>query len=363
MVLSNKRRQLFEEVTQAIGVFGHEVEIRRVLERYYRPLADELMEDQLGSLIAHKKSNNPNAPKVLVLAHMDEVGFRVGSIESDGTLKMHKLPSGIWEQTLMSQRVYVQTKTGKVLEGVIDTIPPHQLTPELRAKPMKAEDMLVDLGCSTKEEAIALGVSVNDSIVIRGDFQVLNGGKRLISKAFDNRYGCILGIELLQALQSTNLDIDLYIGASVQEEAGVRGAQTVAQMIQPDFAIVLDCSPASDMGGNKKEYGQLGGGVLIRFVDASMIAFPELLNYQIGICKKVGVPYQYYLSYGGTDAGIVHKSLGGIPTLTQCICARNIHTSGSIIDLDDYEGARKVTLKMLKTLSSQTIERFKNANR
>ena len=185
----------------------------------------------------------------------------------------------------------------------------------------------------------------------------------MLSKAFDNRYGCILGIEVLQALKNVTLPYDLYVGASVQEEAGLRGAQTIVQKIQPDFVFILDCSPASDMGGNSKEYGQLGKGVLSRFVDGSMIAFPQLLDYQRKMCDKMHVPYQYYISMGGTDAGIVHKSNGGTLTLTHCICARNIHTNSSIIDLSDYEGAKKVLLAMLKDLNAKKIEQFKTMNR
>ncbi len=363
MPLNQSRKKLFREVTQAVGVFGNEKYVSQVLKKYYEPLCDEILYDNLGSIIAHKKCGDQNPLKVLVLAHMDEVGFRIGQILDDGTIKFNDLPSGIWDQTLMAQRVYVQTDKGELIDGVIDTIPPHRLTPELREKPMKATDMFVDIGCKSKEEVYQKGIKLNNSVVLRGDFVELNGGERLLSKAFDNRYGCILGIEILQSLKNVKLPYDLYVGASVQEEAGLRGATTVANMIQPDFVIILDCSPASDMGGNKSEYGQLGKGVLSRFVDGAMIAFPALLDYQRVMCDKMKVPYQYYISLGGTDAGVVHKANGGTLTLTHCICARNIHTNSSIIDLNDYEGAKKVLLAILKDLNRKKVAKLQTLNR
>ena len=252
MGLSKKRRALFEELTQAVGVMGHETAVSRILKKHYEALANDIIYDNLGSIVAYKKSHQEQPAKVLVLGHMDEVGFKVGKILDDGTIKFSPQSSGVWEQTLMAQRIYVQTKDGTLVPGVIDTIPPHQLTPELRKKPMEAKDMFVDIGCKSKAEVEALGVRLNDSIVLKGEFLELNGGQRLLSKAFDNRFGCILGVEVLQALHKTQLPYDLYVGASVQEEAGLRGAQTIAQTIQPDLVIVLDCSPASDMGGNTK---------------------------------------------------------------------------------------------------------------
>lgn len=362
MRLSKKRRELFKELTEAIGVFGREAEVSRILKKHYTNLADNVIYDNLGSIVAHKKSKVANPAKVLVLAHMDEVGFRVGKITNEGLIKFSEGQSGIWEQTLMAQRVYVQTNEGKRISGVINSIPPHLLTQELRQKPMATKDLFVDIGCKSKEEVEALGINLNDSIVVKGEFTELNDGQRLTAKSFDNRYGCILGIELLEALKNQELPYDLYVGASVQEEIGLRGAQTITQKLDPDFVIVLDCSPANDIG-IKDGFGRLGGGVLSRFVDANMIAFPQLLEYQRNMCEKKGVQWQPYLSLGGTDAGIVHKTNGGVLTLTHCICARNIHTNSAIIDLNDYEGAKKVLVAMIKDLNKDKIEKFKTMNR
>lgn len=359
MVLSESRRALFKELCETVAISGKEKMMARALKKYYEPVCDEILYDNLGSIIAHKKSKNPNAPKVLVLAHMDEVGFRIGDILSDGTMKFAPTRSSVWDQTLMAQRVIIQTSDYKNIDGVIDTIPPHQLTPELRAKPMTFDRMYIDVGAKSKEEVLAMGINKFDAVVVRGDFVELGDKTRLLSKAFDDRIGCIMGVEALQELKDVDLDIDLYVGASVQEEVGTRGAQTVTQMIHPNFAIIVDCSPASDMGGSKNTYGQLGGGLLLRHVDASMLAFPQLIKYQKEMCEKLGVPCQDYLSQGGTDAGVVHRCFDGVLTLTQCLCARNIHTNSSILDLNDYESSKQVLVAMLKDLNAAKLQEFR----
>lgn len=363
MPLNKKRKALFKEIIETIAISGKEQEMVRVLKKYYEPLCDEIIYDNLGSICAHKKCANKNAPKVMVLAHMDEVGLHVGEILQDGTIKLSAYKASIWNQTLMAQRVYVQTSDYRLINGVIDTIPPHLLTPELRAKPMEIGKMFVDIGCKSKDEVKKLGIKEFDPIVVRGDLEELNDGDRLLGKAFDNRYGCLVGIEALEALKGIDLDIDLYVGATVQEEVGGNGAQTLVTKVMPDFVIVLDCSPASDMGGGENLNGVLGEGVLLRYVDRTMIAFPKLIEYQEKMCKKVKVKSQYFVSAGGTDAGTIHRIGSGIITLTNCICARNIHTNASIIDLNDYEASKKVVIAMLKDLNKDKIEEFKRGNR
>ncbi len=362
MKLSSKRRKMFEAICQAHGISNDEVEICQLLKSYYKDLADDIIYDNLGSIYAVKKCGEKDAMKVMIAAHMDEVGFRVNKIYEDGTIGVTPI-GGVWEQVIMTQRVTIRTNKGKKIKGVFGSIPPHRLTPELRAKPFQIKDMHVDIGCSSKKQVEDLGVNLNDGIVMDGEFVELGDGSRLLSKAWDNRYGCIMGVELLQALKNVALPYDLYVGADVQEEMGLRGAGTAVNMIKPDFAIVLDCSPSNDQCDAKEPNGALGKGVLNRYFDGSMIAFPSLLEWQRKMCDKCKVDYQYYMSLGGTDAGRIHQSLAGVLTLTQCICARNIHTSASIIDLNDYEASKKVLLAMLKTLNKDLLEKFKNDNR
>ena len=343
-MLSKKQLQWFKDLTQIDGVSGHEHDVANYLEKEYSKYSDEIVRDQLGSIVAVKKSKQKDAPKVLVLAHMDEVGFLVKDITKTGVLKIH--PVGGWfSQTLLAHRVRLTTRAGDKFAGTIGSIPPHMLSAEDRKKPMEIDQMIVDVGAKDKEDALSMGIQIGDMIVVQGPFEEI-GKERLLAKAFDNRYGCILGLDLLDSLQDVELDFDLYVGASVQEEVGLRGAQTVAQMINPDLAVILDCSPAND-ALDADALGKLGEGVLIRVMDGSMIANKEILYKFVDLCEDNDIKHQYYYSNGGTDAGIVHKVHDGVKTLTCCVVARNIHTSSSILDINDYLSAKKALTKFL----------------
>lgn len=344
-MLNKEQLKWFEDLTQLDGISGHERQIAAYLHHAYETVSDEIMYDQLGSIVALKKSKNPNAKKVLVLGHMDEIGFLVKEITDLGVLKLH--PVGGWfDQTLLAQRIRLTTRHGSVYTGAIVSKPPHMLSEKERSKPVSISQMVADVGATSKQEIIDMGIQVGDSVVVAGPFDVLHSGKRLLSKAFDNRYGCVLGLDILNALRDKELDFDLYVGASVQEEVGLRGAQTLASMVRPDLAIILDCSPANDTQ-DKHAQGRLGDGVLLRVMDRSMIANKELLYRFQDTCAAHDISYQFYYSPGGTDAGIVHKIGNGIPTLTCCVVARSVHTSSSILDTDDYLAAREGLLHFL----------------
>jgi len=358
MTLSKETLALMKELTQAFGIPGDEKEVSRILKKHYEPLSDEILYDHLGSIFAVKKSKNPNAKTLMIAGHMDEVGFIVSKINDKGSLSLVPL-GGWWNQTLLGQRVLIKTKSGKKIKGTIGSIPPHLLTDKERNAPMDIKNMLVDIGQTTKEEAEALGIVMGSPVILEGPFEILEGGQRLLAKAWDNRYGCIMGIELLQALKDTPLDVNLVVGASVQEEVGIRGAQTATHMIHPDAAIVFDCSPANDASGDKDSFGQLGKGPLVRFIDANYLPHRGFIHHYTDLLEANGIKYQYYQSLGGTDAGAIHKSFEGVMTLTMCICARNIHTNSSIIDVSDYENARNAALAMVKSLTSNTIEDLK----
>lgn len=345
-MLSKQQLQWFETLTQLDGVSGHEHQVAAYLRKEYEKLGvDEIIQDNLGSIMAVRKSKNPNAKRVMVLGHMDEVGFLVKEVTKTGVLKIH--PVGGWfNQTLLAHRVRVTTRKGDIYPGTIGSIPPHMLSPEDRAKPIDIPQMLVDVGATDADDIKNMGIQPGDMIVVDGGFEILNGGKRLLAKAFDNRYGCVMGLDLLDALKDQELDYDLYVGASVQEEVGLRGAQTITQLIKPDLAIILDCSPAIDTM-DSEALGKLGAGILLRMADGSMIATKDLIYKLQDICVEHDIKHQFYYSPGGTDAGIVHKSNEGIKTITCCVVARNIHTSGSILDTDDYTAAKEAIVRFM----------------
>lgn len=360
MKLSKHQLQLFNDLTQLNAIAGQEDEVRNYLKKAYTDLGYPVIFDNLGSIIAVKKSSNPKAKKVFLVAHMDEVGFMVLQILPNGLIKANPI-GGHNSETLLSSRVILKTKDGKNLKGTILSLPPHLLKGAPNQK-TEISQMLFDFGFTSKEEAIQAGVYVGAMMVIEGKMEVLNDN-RILAKAVDDRYGLVLGLEMLEQLKDVELDYDLYVGGSVQEEVGCRGGQTSAYLVDPDLAIVLDCSPSRDINGDPNAIGKLGEGVLIRFMDGTMIAFKELLDLQVKCAEEADVKYQYFDSPGGTDAGNIHKLKDGILTLTHCICARSIHTNSSLFDTNDYLAAYKSLLVLLKKLDGNMINALKEVRK
>src|SRR5690625_870863 len=226
--------KMFKALTDANAVPGNEKEARLVMEQYIAPYADNVYTDQLGSLIA-EKTGDENGPKIMVAGHLDEVGFMVTRIDKDGFIYFQTL-GGWWSQVMLAQRVTIMSKGGDVT-GVIGSKPPHILTPEARKKPVKIEDMFIDVGASSKEEAESFGIRPGDSIVPYFEFTQLKNEKMLLAKAWDNRIGCAIAIEVLKQLKDEDHPNIVYGVGTVQEEFVLRGARTSAHKIKPDIDL------------------------------------------------------------------------------------------------------------------------------
>src|SRR5690625_2327876 len=257
---------MFKTLTELQGAPGDEGRVRHYMEKQLKQYADDIIHDHLGSVFGVKRGDGP---KVMVAGHMDEVGFMVTQITDNGMLRFQPL-GGWWSQVLLAQRVQIMTEEGPVI-GVIGSIPPHNLTVAQRNKPMEIKDMLIDVGADDVEDAKKIGIKPGQSILPICPFTPLANAKKILAKAWDNRYGCGLAIELLKELENEDIPNQLYSGATVQEEVGLRGAAVAANMIQPDIFYALDASPANDMSGDKKEFGQLGKGALLRIFDRTMV--------------------------------------------------------------------------------------------
>lgn len=177
-----------------------------------------------------------------------------------------------------------------------------------------------------------------------------------MSKAWDNRFGCALAIEVLKELANEELEVDIYIGATVQEESGLRGAKTAAYEIAPDLSIVFESSAANDYLGNQEEFGQQGQGMLLRFFDRTSITHRGLFLYGRALCEGKKIPYQHFMALGGTDSGEIHTSRSGCPSMVIGVPTRYIHTNSSIMDFRDYLAAKDFVLAFARTMNRQLYE-------
>ncbi|HEU5138556.1 MAG TPA: peptidase M28, partial [Bacillales bacterium] len=194
------------------------------------------------------------------------------------------------------------------------------------------------------------------SIVPVCPFTPMANEKKILAKAWDNRYGCGLAVELLKELQGENVPNRLYSGATVQEEVGLRGSAAAANMVEPDIFYALDASPANDASGDKEAFGQLGKGALLRIFDRTMITHRGIRDFVLDTAESNDIPYQYFISQGGTDAGRVHTSGSGVPSAVVGVCSRYIHTSSSVVHVDDYAAAKELLVKLVKTTDQNAVD-------
>ncbi|MBA2873851.1 M42 family metallopeptidase [Thermaerobacillus caldiproteolyticus] len=352
--MNEETLQLFKTLTELPGAPGNEHAVRRFMRKELEKYADEVVQDRLGSIFGVKRGDE-SGPTVMVAGHMDEVGFMVTAITDNGMIRFQPL-GGWWSQVLLAQRVQIITDNGPVI-GVIGSVPPHLLQEEQRNKPMEMKNMIIDVGADDREDAKKMGIKPGQQIVPICPFTPMANPKKILAKAWDNRYGCGLAIELLKELKDETLPNVLYSGATVQEEVGLRGAQTAAAMIQPDIFFALDASPANDMTGDKKEFGHLGKGALVRIYDRSMVTHRGMREFVLDTAETNNIPYQYFVSPGGgTDAGRVHIANSGVPSAVIGICSRYIHTHASIIHVDDYAAAKQLLIELVKKCDKATVE-------
>lgn len=354
--MNNETLAMFKTLTELPGAPGNEHAVRNYLRGELEKYSDEMIQDNLGGIFGVRKGPE-DSPKIMVAGHMDEVGFMITGITENGMLRFQTL-GGWWNQVMLAQRVEIITDK-RVIPGVIGSIPPHLLTDEQRAKPMDVKNMLIDIGADDLEDAKRIGIRPGQQALPVCPFTPMANEKKIMAKAWDNRYGCGLALELLKEVKDTDLPNQLYSGATVMEEVGLRGAQTAANMINPDLFFGLDASPANDMSGSKTEFGQLGKGTLLRILDRTMITHRGIREFILDTAETHNIPYQYFVSQGGTDAGKVHISNEGVPSAIIGICSRYIHTSSSIIHTDDYAAAKELLVKLITTCDKTTLETIK----
>ncbi len=325
---------LLEKLSNAFGPSGCEGEVRRLLARALRDKVDDLQIDVLGNLIAFKKGTGPEPRmKVMVDAHTDEVGLMITRVEKNGLLGFRAV-GGVDARLLMAKGVVVGEKR---LPGVITAPPIHLTKAEQREQVLKIEQLTIDIGASSENEAKGL-VKIGDYAAFDTRFEVLDeGGLRTVKgKAFDDRMGCAVAA----ALADSEYEVDLYLSFSAQEEVGLRGARVAAYRIEPDLGFALEGTICDDMP--KKEdvspTTELGKGPAISIMDRSFVADRRLVQLLVDLAKANGIPYQFKQpGTGGTDAGAIHLSKAGVPSVAVSVPSRYIHSPVSMASLNDFD--------------------------
>ncbi|KAB8145225.1 M42 family metallopeptidase [Chloroflexia bacterium SDU3-3] len=348
---------LFKELTEAPGPSGFEAPVRQILRAYLEPYG-EIVTDNLGSIVV-RKVGEADGPKILLTGHLDEIGFMVTRITEEGYLKFQTL-GGWWDQVMLAQRVEVITRNGTIA-GVIGSKPPHILSPEERNKVFERKHMFIDIGASSKAEAEAWGITPGDPVVPVCPFTVMQNPDMLLAKAWDNRFGCAIAVEVLRKLQGQSHPNVVYAGATVQEEVGLRGATTLASLIQPDIGFAVDTGIAGDTPGVGPDdvQGKLGAGPVALIFDGSMIPHVGLRNLVFDTAKAEGIPLQFdKMAGGGTDAGKFHLTGAGIPSLVLGVAVRYIHTHASILHRGDFDQLVNLIVAVIKRLDADTVRKL-----
>jgi putative aminopeptidase FrvX len=348
-------RQRLERLSLAAGAPGAEDEVRAIVLETLRD-AGTIRYDRLGSLLCEKKGE-ADSPRVTVDSHLDEVAFMVQRITDEGRLTFVPL-GGWWGHVLLGQRVDIVTERGKV-PGVIGSTPPHFLTTEERRRVLELDKMYVDVGASNRDQATGLGIRLGDPIVPAAEFREMAVEGVLSGKALDNRLGVGLMCDTMLALRDRRHPNTVIGVAAVQEEVGLRGAGTASEIARPDVAIVLECTPADDLPGGEDRQGVLGGGPQVRLFDPTAISNRRLVRFVETVAEECGVRIQPAVRRsGGTNAGAIHRSHAGVPTVVVAVPGRYIHSHVSLMQWSDYVGARTLALELVLRLDAAHVEEF-----
>lgn len=346
--------ELLQQLCEASAVSGDEQEVRTLLINALKSSVDEITFDGLGSFVARKGNRGP---KVAIVGHMDEVGFMVTHIDEGGFIRFTTI-GGWWNQSMLNHRVTVRTRAGAKIPGVIGSVAPHALTEKQKQQPLSFDEMFIDIGANSREEVEKQGVAVGDFISPEANFARW-GEDKIVGKALDNRIGCALMAELLQTVD--NPDITLYGVGSVEEEVGLRGAQTSAEHIKPDVVIVLDTAVAGDVPGidGIKYPLKLGEGPGLMLFDKRYFPNQQLVATLKECAESSGASMQFCtMKTGATDGGRYNVMGGGRPVAALCLPTRYLHANSGMISASDYDALFTLVRELLATLTVEKVRAF-----
>jgi putative aminopeptidase FrvX len=351
--------KLAEEFSNASGASGFEDEVLAVARKYTQGVVD-IMEDHVRNLYMSRKSNTGKKPVVMLDAHSDEVSFMVQAIKPNGTLRF--MPLGGWaNNTIPAHKVLVRNGEGKYIPGITASMPPHFMTGSERAMENDISNMSIDIGASSKEEAIRdFKIRVGEPVVPDVTFDYNEEKDLMIGKAFDCRLGCTSVISTLNSLKDAQLEVDVIGTLAAQEEVGTRGAKVTSQTIKPDIAIVFEGCPADDTF--TEDYmiqTAIKKGPMLRFVDRMMITNPRFQRFALDLAEELKIPVQAAVRTGGSTNGApIHLSGNGVPVIVIGIPVRYIHSHYGIASLQDCINSGKLAVEIIKRLNADIIKGF-----
>lgn len=354
MEITETQLALLEKLCNAVAVSGGEGEVRRIIIAELEKVADEITVDALGNVLVcrYAKKEIPAPMNVMLDAHMDEVGFMIAEDEGEGIYSF-EIVGGIDTRQLPGKPVWVGREH---LPGIIGTTPVHLLDEDEKHTPVSLKSLRIDLG-----PAGAGRVSPGDYATFATRF--LQSGDCLFGKALDDRLGVATLIELVKHAPD---HINLLASFSVQEEIGLKGALVAAYTFNPDLAIAVDSTPARDLpredGEENTIYNcRLGAGPAIYISDAGTVSDPRLIRYLTKIAEENGIPYQYRQpGGGGTNAGVIHKSRAGIPSVSVSVPGRYAHTAILLARKSDWQNTFNLVFTALCQISPALLEKARD---
>ena len=351
--------QMIADFSNAYGPSGFEDAVLTVARRY-APADAVIEEDSLRNLLIRRGCNTGDKPVVMLDCHSNEVGFMVQAIRPNGTLKF--LPLGGWvNSNIPAHKVRVQDREGRWIPGITVAKPPHFMTAEEKNRMPQLEEMSIDVGAGSMQEAKeAFGIRVAAPVAPDVTFEYDEKHDLMLGKAFDNRLGCAAIQSTLQALGDAPLQVDVVGAMATQEEMGTRGAAVTARRVKPDIAIVFEGCPADDTVVEPwLSQTAVHKGPMLRHIDARMITNPRFQRWALDLGERLGIPVQEAVRSGGSTNGApIHLSNLGVPCIVIGFPVRYIHSHYGIASLQDYRDGVRLAVEILRALDAETIRSF-----
>lgn len=353
-----KTIDMIKDLSNSYGTSGFEDNVLKVVNSYKENVS--FVNDSTMNCYLNLEKRDPRKMTLMLDAHLDEVGFMVQSIDKKGLINF--IPLGGWiVNNIPAHLVMIKTINGDYVKGIVTSKPPHFMTTMEREKKLDISDLQIDVGATSREEVInEFKIDIAAPIVPFVDFEYNERNGIMMGKAFDNRLGCAAVIQILKQLQDENLSINIIGALAAQEEVGTRGAEITSNVIKPDLAIVFEGSPADDVYTDKYTMQSgLGHGPQIRHRDSSYVSHHKFITFAKKIADESNIKCQNAVRLsGGTNAGKIHLSNEGVPTLVLGIPTRYVHTHYGYASFKDFQNTVSLAIEIIRNLNVDIINSF-----